>query len=64
MRVTKRLGDAAAFLAFGDYHHDLCINSWESRDGTPEIWWSGSGALVTGFETRDPEQMLADAAVV
>jgi catechol 2,3-dioxygenase len=34
-KVTKRLGDAAAFLAHGDYHHDICINTWESRGGSP-----------------------------
>lgn len=32
-KVTKRIGDEAAFLAFGDYHHDICINTWESRNG-------------------------------
>jgi catechol 2,3-dioxygenase len=35
MRVTKRIGDTAAFLAHGDYHHDLCINTWQSRAGSP-----------------------------
>jgi catechol 2,3-dioxygenase len=34
-KVTKRLGQAAAFLAHGDYHHDICINTWESRGGSP-----------------------------
>src|SRR5262245_19804715 len=32
-KVTKRIGDEAAFLAYGDYHHDICINTWESRGG-------------------------------
>jgi catechol 2,3-dioxygenase len=32
-KVTKRVGDAA-FLAHGDYHHDICINTWESRGGS------------------------------
>ncbi|MFD0857772.1 VOC family protein [Roseovarius aquimarinus] len=35
MRVTARYGDAAAFLAFGEYHHDLGLNTWHSRGGTP-----------------------------
>jgi catechol 2,3-dioxygenase len=35
MRVTKRIGDSAAFLAHGDYHHDLCINTGQSRAGSP-----------------------------
>jgi catechol 2,3-dioxygenase len=34
MKVTKRL-DEAAFLSFGSYHHDLCINIWNSKGGVP-----------------------------
>ncbi|MFT8243790.1 VOC family protein [Roseomonas sp. BN140053] len=34
MRVTKRL-EEAAFLSFGSYHHDLCINTWQSKGGSP-----------------------------
>ena len=30
-RVTISLGDEAVFLAAGDYHHHLAINTWESR---------------------------------
>jgi catechol 2,3-dioxygenase len=32
-KITKRIRDEAAFLAYGDYHHDICINTWESRGG-------------------------------
>jgi catechol 2,3-dioxygenase len=35
MKITKRIPDAAAFLSFGDYHHDLCINTWLSKGGEP-----------------------------
>jgi catechol 2,3-dioxygenase len=35
MNITKRIGDDSAFLAFGGYHHDICINTWQSRDGAP-----------------------------
>ena len=34
-KITKRIGDAAAFLAYDAYHHDICINTWESLGGTP-----------------------------
>jgi catechol 2,3-dioxygenase len=34
LKITKRIGDEAAFLAYGDYHHDICINTWESRHGS------------------------------
>jgi len=29
------LGNEAAFLAAGSYHHHLAINTWESRGGSP-----------------------------
>jgi catechol 2,3-dioxygenase len=35
LRVTKRVGDEAAFLAYEGYHHDICINTWQSRDSPP-----------------------------
>jgi catechol 2,3-dioxygenase len=31
--MNRLLGDEAAFLAYSDYHHDICINTWESRSG-------------------------------
>jgi len=31
--VTQRLGDAAAFLSAGGYHHHIGLNTWESRGG-------------------------------
>ena len=33
--VTQRLGDQAAFVSAGGYHHHLGLNTWESRDGSP-----------------------------
>lgn len=33
--VTNRMGDQAAFLAAGGYHHHIGLNTWESEDGTP-----------------------------
>src|SRR6266567_1940161 len=33
--VTQRLGDDAAFLSAGGYHHHLGLNTWESRGGSP-----------------------------
>jgi catechol 2,3-dioxygenase len=35
LKVTKRIGDEAAFLAYEGYHHDICINTWQSRDSSP-----------------------------
>src|SRR6201999_3378939 len=33
--VTLRLGDSAAFLSAGGYHHHIALNTWESLGGPP-----------------------------
>src|SRR5512136_1565665 len=33
--VTQRYGSQAAFLAAGDYHHHIGLNTWESAGGQP-----------------------------
>ncbi|MGH9794333.1 MAG: VOC family protein [Candidatus Acidiferrales bacterium] len=33
--LTQRYGDAAAFIAAGDYHHHIGLNTWESFGGSP-----------------------------
>lgn len=33
--VTQKLGRQAAFLAAGDYHHHIGLNTWESAGGQP-----------------------------
>ena len=30
-----RLGDSAAFVSAGGYHHHIALNTWQSRRGTP-----------------------------
>jgi catechol 2,3-dioxygenase len=30
-----RMGDQAAFISAGDYHHHIGLNTWESRGGSP-----------------------------
>ncbi|MGA0256081.1 MAG: VOC family protein, partial [Rhodothermales bacterium] len=32
--VTQRLGEQAAFLSAGGYHHHIGLNTWESLGGT------------------------------
>ncbi len=34
-RLTQRLGDSAAFISAGGYHHHIGLNTWESQDGEP-----------------------------
>jgi catechol 2,3-dioxygenase len=33
--VTGRLGEQAAFLSAGGYHHHIGLNTWESKGGVP-----------------------------
>ena len=33
--VTMRMGDSAAFLSAGGYHHHIGLNTWESTGGKP-----------------------------
>ncbi|MGA9868099.1 MAG: VOC family protein [Acetobacteraceae bacterium] len=35
LRVTQRYGSSAAFMAAGDYHHHIAVNTWESLGGSP-----------------------------
>jgi catechol 2,3-dioxygenase len=33
--LMQRHGDQVAFIAAGDYHHHLGLNTWESKGGSP-----------------------------
>ena len=33
--LVTRYGAEAAFIAAGDYHHHIGLNTWESRGGSP-----------------------------
>lgn len=33
--LTQRLGNSAAFLSAGGYHHHIGLNTWESSGGSP-----------------------------
>jgi catechol 2,3-dioxygenase len=33
--VQQRLGDSAAFISAGGYHHHIGLNTWESKGGSP-----------------------------
>jgi catechol 2,3-dioxygenase len=33
--LMARMGDQAAFISAGGYHHHIGLNTWESRGGTP-----------------------------
>ena len=33
--LTQRLGESAAFISAGGYHHHIGLNTWESAGGSP-----------------------------
>jgi len=35
LEVMQRIGDSAAFLSAGGYHHHIGLNTWESGSGSP-----------------------------
>jgi catechol 2,3-dioxygenase len=51
--VTQRLGDAAAFLSAGGYHHHIGLNTWESQGGAaPPPGTTGLYHLAILYPTR------------
>jgi catechol 2,3-dioxygenase len=57
--LTQRLGDEAAFVAAGDYHHHIGLNTWHSKGGSPPA--PGTTGLFH-FAIRYPTRAaLADA---
>lgn len=58
-RITQRYGKEAAFIAAGDYHHHIGLNTWESAGGSPPPRGSvGLYHLAILYPTRG---LLADA---
>ena len=37
--LQQKLGDEAAFLSAGGYHHHIGLNTWESKGGKPAPAW-------------------------
>jgi catechol 2,3-dioxygenase len=57
--LQQRMGDSAAFVSAGGYHHHIGLNTWESRGGSPPL--PGSTGLFH-FAIRYPDRRtLADA---
>jgi catechol 2,3-dioxygenase len=58
-QLTQRLGPGAAFVAAGDYHHHLGLNTWESLGAQPPpAGHTGLYHLAIVYPTRAD---LADA---
>jgi len=57
--ITQRMGDSAAFLSAGGYHHHIGLNTWESLGGQPPApGTTGLYHLAILYPTR---AALADA---
>ncbi len=57
--VTRRLGNGAAFLSAGGYHHHIGLNTWESRGGSaPPPGTTGLYHVAIRYPDR---RSLADA---
>jgi catechol 2,3-dioxygenase len=51
--VTQRMGDSAAFLSAGGYHHHIGLNTWESAGGSaPPAGTTGLYHLAIVYPTR------------
>ncbi len=57
--ITGRLGTQAAFLAAGEYHHHIGLNTWESAGGSPPPR-SNTGLYHVAIRYPD-RKSLADA---
>jgi catechol 2,3-dioxygenase len=57
--LTQRLGNQAAFISAGGYHHHIGLNTWESRGASPPpLGTTGLYHLAILYPTR---AQLADA---
>jgi len=67
-RLRQRWGDSAAFIAAGDYHHHIGLNTWHSRGGQrPARGTTGLFHLAIRYPDRvalaDALRRLAAAAI-
>jgi len=57
--ITQRIGDSAAFLSAGGYHHHIGLNTWESKGGVqPAAGTTGLFHVAIVYPSR---AALADA---
>jgi catechol 2,3-dioxygenase len=58
-QLTQRMGDEAAFISAGGYHHHIGLNTWESRSGAPPP--HGTTGLFHAAVLYPTRAALADA---
>ncbi len=57
--LQQRMGDEAAFVSAGGYHHHIALNTWESKGGSPPP--PGSTGLFHLAVLYPDRRTLADA---
>ena len=57
--ITQRYGDQAVFIAAGDYHHHIGLNTWDSKGGQPPA--AGTTGLYHTAILYPTRAALADA---
>ncbi|CAN5165774.1 VOC family protein [soil metagenome] len=57
--LQQQVGDQAAFLSAGGYHHHIGLNTWESRGGSPPP--RGTTGLFHAAIRYPTRKALADA---
>jgi len=57
--LQQQLGDQAAFLSAGGYHHHIGLNTWDSRGGSPPP--RGTTGLFHAAIRYPTRKALADA---
>ncbi len=53
--LTQRMGDQAAFLAAGGYHHQIGLNTWESEGGASPP--PGTTGLYIALRSSTPRRV-------
>ena len=66
--LQQRMGDQAAFVSAGGYHHHLGLNTWESKGGSPPSrGTTGLYHVAVRYPTRaalaDALRRLTDAGI-
>ncbi|WP_029033582.1 VOC family protein [Salinimicrobium terrae] len=54
--VTQKMGDSAAFLSAGGYHHHIGLNTWHSK-GEPEALKKGVGLYHSAIVYKERKEL-------
>ncbi len=60
LNLVTRYGPAAAFLAFGEYHHHIGVNTWQTAGGPPN---DPARAGLRAIRLRYPDPAAREAAL-